>query len=237
MAIYACSDLHGCMNMYKAIKAYIQPEDKVYFLGDAGDRGPEPWELIRHIYSDPQFIYLKGNHEQMLVDAMIEYEQNDERVGRKHSLLTSNGGSGTFYRWSLNEEHIRQEWCSRLKKLPYVQEYINKDGFRIIMTHAGFTPAYTAENEIAIPSEEDCLWDRYHFTDPWPHLTDKVIIVHGHTPTIYLAEDIKLPKAELEPGALWYANNHKVCLDSGCFFTGYASLLNLDTFDEEVFSI
>ena len=237
MAVYACSDLHGCLNMYKAIKEYIQPEDKVYFLGDAGDRGPEPWETIKHIYSDPQFVYIKGNHEQMLVDAMIEYEQNDERGGHNFSHLEHNGGSGTFYKWSQNKEEIRREWRSRLKKLPYVQEYVNESGIRIIMTHAGFTPAYNSEDEIVIPCEEDCLWDRDHFKDPWPHQAKNVVIIHGHTPTIYLAEDVQVPKDELEPGALWYAKNHKICLDSGCFFTGYATLLNLDTFDEEVFSI
>ena len=49
MAVYACSDLHGCMKFYKEIKKMLQPEDKVFFLGDAGDRGPEPWETIQAI--------------------------------------------------------------------------------------------------------------------------------------------------------------------------------------------
>lgn len=237
MAVYACSDLHGMMDAYKAIKSLLKPEDKVYFLGDAGDRGPESWELIRHIYSDPQFIYMKGNHEDMLVRAMREYIYNDERTGHDYSLLVSNGGATTFYDWSCLNDHIREEWMRRLNKLPYVQEYTNQDGFRIIMTHAGFTPAYTTDNEIAIPCEEDALWDRYHFTDPWPHDTEKVVIIHGHTPTFYLAEKLRLPKEEVELGAMWYAQNHKICLDCGCFFTGCTCLLNLDTFDEEVITL
>ena len=233
MAVYACSDLHGMMDAYKAIKSLLKPEDKVYFLGDAGDRGLDSWELIRHIYSDPQFIYMKGNHEDMLVRAMKEYIY-DGRTGHDYNLLVSNGGATTFYGWSCLDDNICEEWMRRLNKLPYVQEYINQDGFRIIMTHAGFTPVYTADNEIVIPCEEDALWDRSHFIDPWPVETEKIVIVHGHTPTPLLAEDIGIPDEKIEPGAMWYAKNHKVCLDCGCFFTGSTCLLNLDTFDEEI---
>ena len=234
MAVYACSDLHGMMDAYKAIKSLLKPEDKVYFLGDAGDRGPDSWELIRHIYSDPQFIYMKGNHEDMLVAGMKEYIHNDERTGNKHNLLVSNGGASTFYAWSCLNDNIREEWMHRLDKLPYVQEYVNQDGFHIIMTHAGFTPTYTQGNKIVIPYEEDALWDRHHFTNPWPVKDEKIIIVHGHTPTLCLAEYLGIPNEEIEPGAIWYAKNHKVCIDCGCFFTGSTCLLNLDTFDEEI---
>lgn len=41
MAVYALSDLHGYLDLYKQIKEFLKPEDKVYFLGDAGDRGPQ----------------------------------------------------------------------------------------------------------------------------------------------------------------------------------------------------
>ncbi len=237
MAVYACSDLHGMMDAYKAIKNLLKPEDKVYFLGDAGDRGPQSWELIKTIYSDDQFIYMKGNHEDMLTKAMREYIDNDERVDRAYHLLASNGGGETFQDWSYLSDDIKIEWMHRLEKLPIIQEYINENGFRIIMTHAGFTPMYTVENEIAMPDDHDAIWDRYHFTDPWPVHTEKVIIVHGHTPTMLLAERAGIPTWTLEPGSLWYAHNHKICIDCGCVFTGYTCLLNLDTFDEEVIAL
>ena len=62
MAIYIFGDLHGYIEILKKIKSMIQPDDIVYFIGDAGDRGPQSWECINAIYEDPQFIYLKGNH-------------------------------------------------------------------------------------------------------------------------------------------------------------------------------
>ena len=43
MAVYAVSDLHGCLEAYKTIKRILRPDDIVYCLGDCGDRGPQPW--------------------------------------------------------------------------------------------------------------------------------------------------------------------------------------------------
>ena len=58
MSIYATTDLHGRKDLYLKIKEILQPDDKVFFLGDANDRGWDGWELIKLIYNDPQFIYL-----------------------------------------------------------------------------------------------------------------------------------------------------------------------------------
>lgn len=234
MSVYACADLHGTMELYKQIKAFLKPDDVVYFLGDAGDRGPEPWEMIKTIYADPQFIYIKGNHEAMLVDAMNEFLIN-ECCGEDFWLLQHNGGGRTFEGWQAESPANQLEWKSRLNKLPVYMEYINKDGLIIMMTHAGFTPCYDAEDRICRPDDYECVWDRHHFLDPWPVETENVVIVHGHTPTLLLADRIKWSDENVEPGAIWYANNHKVDIDNGCFFTGCTCLLNLDTFDEEIF--
>ena len=103
MAVYACSDLHGRLDLYKQIKAFLNPEDTVYFLGDAGDRGPDSWELIKTIYSDDQFVYLMGNHEEMLVEAMKDDNQDIYQWRRKYvrknksgvvPTLTANQGEG-----------------------------------------------------------------------------------------------------------------------------------------------
>ena len=34
MATYACSDLHGRLDLLKQIQDFLQPDDTVYFLGD-----------------------------------------------------------------------------------------------------------------------------------------------------------------------------------------------------------
>ena len=58
MSMYACSDLHGMKELYLKIKDFLKPEDKVFFLGDAGDSGPQSWELIKLIFQDDPFTYI-----------------------------------------------------------------------------------------------------------------------------------------------------------------------------------
>ena len=236
MSVYACADLHGTMELYKQIKAFLKPDDIVYFLGDAGDRGPEAWEMIKTIYADPQFIYIKGNHEAMLVDAMNEFLIN-EYCGEDFWLLQHNGGGRTFEGWQAESPVNQLEWKSRLNKLPVYMEYTNKDGLIIMMTHAGFTPWMDAgETSYRIPKDEDLIWDREHYYSNTylPAYMDDVLIVHGHTPIHHLAGDIG---ESWLAGAFWYMNGHKCCIDSGGFFSGEWVLLNLDTLEDIILTL
>ena len=231
MAVYACSDLHGMLHLYKAIKGMLEPEDKVYYLGDAGDRGPEPWETIKAVLSDPQFIYIKGNHEDMLVEAM------GKGYGRQYNLLRSNGGKFTYEQAMAEPDWA--DWRIKMKKLPTQDIYENAQGEVVYLSHAGFTPWLTEQGTFGKIWDEDLIWDRDHFLDKWPEdeMFQKAKVVHGHTPIPYLLEEIDpaCQMGEIEPGALWYADGKKCCIDCGAVFTGYCVLLDLDTWEEQVF--
>lgn len=233
MAVYACADLHGRYDLYEKIKAFIKPDDTVFFLGDAGDRGPQSWETIKAIYNDPQFIYIKGNHEDMLVKAGEEY------IGLRHSSvnrrdLERNGGRDTFN--DMIKEPNFTSWINYIRNLPKIEVYYSEAlNLEFVMAHAGFTPGIGLENR----GEVDFLWNRDHFYDNWPTWNEdfnNVIIVHGHTP-IGLMDEVVLDAygyKEDEPGAFWYCDNHKVNLDVGAVWNDYTVLLNLDTLDEEI---
>lgn len=238
MATYACSDLHGCLHFYNEVKKMLQPEDKVYFLGDAGDRGPHPWETIKAVLDDPQWIYIKGNHEKMLIDCLEEYRDDGYPSYQSYNLLHRNGGDETY------EQAIRdKEWLkvlSRLKQLPTHQEYKNQNNDLILLSHAGFTPWIKEDNQILFPIERDIVWDREHVLEDWPddEICNNIVIVHGHTPTVLLVDSYlawHFRDVEVEPGAIWYNGSHKVDIDSGAVFTGQFTLLNLDTWDEHIF--
>ena len=238
MAVYACSDIHGCIDFYKAIKNYIKPEDKVYFLGDAGDRGPEPWETIKAVLCDPQFVYIKGNHEDMLIDAIRDALEGDNMYMYSYRLLASNGGADTLDQAMLEQNPAM--WMRQLKTLPTFEKYVNTEGEIIYLSHAGFTPWY-ADNEsfdIRIPVNRELIWNRDHFLDDFDAIEwAPITIVHGHTPIPYLWEDLRVPEEDQEKGALWYANGSKLCIDTGAVWTGHCVLVNLDTWDEEIFEI
>ena len=209
MSTFACSDFHGMLHFYKAIKDILKPEDTVYFLGDAGDRGPHPWECIKAIMDDPQFIYIKGNHEDMLIKAM------GHGYGSAWSLLRSNGGKKTCEQ--AMEEPNWKEWKVRLINLPTKATYVNTQGETVYLSHAGLTPSTNHQDMMRWSCNEDLIWDRGHFLDKWPEdeMFQKAIVVHGHTPIPYLLDEIDPPcqMQDIEPGALWYADGKKCCID------------------------
>ena len=134
---------------------------------------------------------------------------------------------------------------SVLRGLILETDYTNQDGTKIILNHSGFY----------IPSKEkffwgdDLLWDRKQYKNYFNHAWDgpeDVIIVHGHTPIPLMLRDYEKMKKmasypetfkplEYDEGALWYADNHKVNIDTGAVWTGQAVVLDLDTFDEHIF--
>lgn len=236
MAVYACSDIHGQYELFKQIKSFLQPDDIVYFLGDAMDRGPSGWKIMKEILCDNRFIYLRGNHENMLIDAINEYFKL-EHFGSKCQLVLSNGGNLTLDAILRESEQFAIEWANQLKKLPIYAEYSNTQGKQILLSHAGFTPHLDNNNNLIIPSDYDLIWNREHFYDEFDAETfPNTIIVHGHTPIPYIIEDLRLSPWTRCPGPLWYDNNHKVCLDSGAFATKLIYLLNLDTFEHITFN-
>lgn len=213
MNVYAVSDLHGYLNFYKQIKNFIKPEDIVYFLGDASGRGPQPWELVKTIAQDPQFIYIKGNHEQMIAEAMEE-TINDFKSTYAIQLCAINDETKTLLQWE-HETGGTQGWMKYLYSLPWSETYINKNGQKVILCHAGFTPG-----------KPNRRWDREHVGDEWPEVYDNTIIVHGHIPTLIPG----YPKV--------YANGHKYNIDRGCFhYPHECCLLDLDAFEEHTFTL
>ena len=233
MATYACSDLHGRLDLYLKIKEILQPEDKVYFLGDANDRGFHGWELIKKIYDDPQFVYMKGNHEDMLVKAILGYMRNPNYPSRAYNLLKNNGGKITFDSWW--EDGADTEWAKKLNALPLHIEYINTNGQIILLSHAGYTPWSELDDETkpALPFSENLLWDRDHIYEDFEEAecVKNCIVVHGHT-TIPSMMRRLCDKREISYGTYWYCDNRKVCIDNYSVITGIVCLLNLDTLEE-----
>jgi hypothetical protein len=222
MSVYACSDLHGNLRLFHQIKEFLNPEDKVYVLGDMGDRNKKAWcwQIIKEIMSDSQFIVLKGNHEDMLVSAMKQYcgdEMNFFGDEFAIQLLYSNGGANTFDGWVNDGAH--KGWITQLDKLPLTAEYTNKNGQKILMSHAGYTPGNFNWGE-------DLLWDRSHIYDKWPEGKEfeNTFIVHGHTPAQYINEQLNIKE-----DTHIYCEGHKIDLDCWTAHSHTTVLLNLDT--------
>lgn len=231
MSVYAVSDLHGDYSLWKQIKEFLKPEDTLYVLGDCADRGKNGWQIITEVYKHPQCVYVKGNHEDLLVDAIRAYlrlEPEERSVYYRYlpeyQLLSNNGGDKTFRDWRKAPENMK--WMTRLDKLPTEVTYESPKGHSVILTHAGFTPDW---------GKKDLLWSRDHFNDPWQDSYENIYIVHGHTPVPHLLEELGEWDATVIPGYYKYCDGHKYDIDCGTAFTGCTTLIDLDTFEQHIF--
>lgn len=85
-------DIHGCSGALRLLLAKIMPDgktDRLIFLGDLFDRGPDSWgvlQIVRELagkFGD-RFVLLRGNHEDYLLTPKLSLSMRYvwERVGR-----------------------------------------------------------------------------------------------------------------------------------------------------------
>ena len=235
MAVYACSDLHGFYNLYEKINSLLQPNDKVLFLGDAGDRGPDSLKTIKAILNNPQWLYLKGNHEDMLVEAIDGGDLSDAAW-----LCRYNGGRDTIN--ELRADPDGMKILEQLRALPiYYFYHSDALGIDFHCTHAGFTPNQNTTNVYEFRTEHDLIWDRRHLEMDGegyeyyvPEKYFNAIILHGHTPIDCMTDYYDIPGRWLgEPmhSPYQYSQDNKINIDAATYRSHEAFLLNLDTLE------
>lgn len=219
--VYCCSDIHGQYELWRQIIESLDPSDTLYFLGDAADRGPQGWDIIKELLKDPRVIYIRGNHEQFLIDCW-------KRDWGMSATWYWNGGQPTHM--AVVEDQWRDEYAEMLSRTPFIKEYHNKQGQTIVLSHAGFTPM--DDRDI---NNEDLLWDREHVIDEW-QADENIIVVHGHSycasKSVFLGCNVKLNETHTVGK---YCNGHKICVDGRSVITNQIALLDLDTFEEKIF--
>ncbi len=195
--IFAIGDIHGCFNSMKELiedKIQLKKNDKLIFLGDYIDRGPESKKVLDYITelqnNEYDVITLLGNHEAMLIDAY-----NDEGSIFK---WIQNGGSETLKSFNIDAlKNIEPKYLNFFNKLKL---YYELDEF--LFVHAGFNDKL--ENPF---SDNYCMvWKskKQYFN---PLLKDRTII-HGHSPV-----PLRICQEQIK-------NNNKVInIDGGCVYS------------------
>lgn len=170
----AIGDIHGCYRSVKSLLEKIAPyEDRqVVFIGDYIDRGPDSKkviDLLLEFQKEVDCVFLRGNHEQMLLDA---YEKD------KKSLWMMNGGRTTLDSYGI-QETIKPIPEQHYRFYEETQMYYDTDDYFFV--HAGLSPAKTIAESLADPAEmKEFLWERSHLNaieNPW-----EKTVVFGHTP-------------------------------------------------------
>ncbi len=186
--LIAIGDVHGMEALLERLLDQISPtaEDQLVFMGDYIDRGDHCREaidrLIRLKQELPDTVFLRGNHDQMLIDALIEQGVADGRRLRDMSpLFREKGPASDLEKFlSIGRETMASYGITDLADLPrrhidFLQStrlWWQQDMF--IFVHAGIAPALP----MAEQDPYTLLWER----NAPPGQGGQVHIV-GHQPT------------------------------------------------------
>jgi serine/threonine protein phosphatase 1 len=208
--VYAIGDIHGRDDLLRKLLGIIESHRAGYsgkvsyvFLGDYVDRGMQSKQVIDTLmgydYAGAEAIFLRGNHEQVMLDILVEpmMAKGWLAFGGLETLLS--------YRIPTKGIPTKEEDFIRLSQqmerqiparhLEFMRDTrISWELGDCLFVHAGVHPDYPLDEQ----QERDLLWIKEEFIDS-PRKYEK-LIVHGH----YIED---------EPALL----SHRVGLDTGAY--------------------
>lgn len=206
----AIGDVHGCLKSMEALLEKLKPyyDRQFVFVGDYIDRGPSSKQVVDYLLDfkeEVDCVFLRGNHEQMLLDAF-----NRDKV----SLWMMNGGRSTLESYGFTQE---DRSLPKKHERFYNDTRLYYDTENYFFVHAGVSPGKTIAESLEDKSEiHEFLWERSHlnaFETPW-----EKTVVFGHTPR---------PKP--------LQKNKMIGIDTGCVYdrVGYGKLTAAKLPEEE----
>mgnify|MGYP000535376160 CR=1 FL=1 len=207
--LFAIGDIHGCLFHLNAIlehlatKANFTSHDRLIFLGDYIDRGPDSKGVIDRVIefqkSYPKTIALRGNHEDMFMDYL-------GLPGMYGDSFLRNGGRDTLTSFGFDIGYGRVKAADLPSKytdflMSLVWGAITDE---YVFVHAGVSPFRDLENQ----SRETVIWTRNFGFEDYEELGK--IVVHGHTPN---------------PAPL--ISRYEINIDTGCVFEDSLTAINL----------
>lgn len=186
---FVFGDIHGCLEELEALVSRAndyakgQKHTKI-FLGDYVDRGPDSRGVIEYLMNLPgNNVFLRGNHEQMFLDAIDAlYVENWLRNGGEQTLAS-------YPDSAIDRSHVN--WMNSLK-------LCHQDDLRYYV-HAGVRPSVPLRQQDA----QDQLWIRKEFVTHDKQF--EKYVVHGHTVESTMPV-IKINRCNLDTGGVFGYN-------------------------------
>ncbi|MBI4525534.1 MAG: serine/threonine protein phosphatase [Deltaproteobacteria bacterium] len=208
MRSFVIGDIHGCLDELVCLleSLPLKPDDRLVFLGDYVDRGPNPkgvvsyliqWQLI----AEQETIFLKGNHEDMFLSFL-------GLPGHYGEMFLANGGWTTLASYGVDEKIASRERVLALTPSDHLdffaglKTYYLMDPF--LCVHAGVHPAKPLSQQ----SAEELFWIRDAFI--LNHHILPYTVLFGHTPQREVFFDLPY-KIGLDTGLVY--GNELSCLE------------------------
>lgn len=209
-------DIHGCVNSLNALLAKLEiHRDRIFvFLGDYIDRGPDSRGVIDRLIafkSEAECIFLRGNHEQMALDAFFYDDADSWRQ------WLDNGGKSTI-------DSYTQAGTSLVEANGHLDFMLATDFFyetaNFLCVHGGINPHMSVAENVVQVDPYEFLWERRHIQTVIPDWEKTVIF--GHTPMVSVRIESNL-----------------IGLDTGCVFhdRGYGHLSALLMPEREIIDV
>ena len=218
--MWIIGDIHGCRRELELLLEKLPVEEKLLFLGDYIDRGPDSKGVVKRLIAEKKrSVFLMGNHEDML----LSYYHSPQRPAGQSWLLGGNGGQSTLNSYGLGPEDPFEKFpLSHQGFYTKLRLYYETPDF--IAVHAGLRvePPFQLDTQ----KRRDLLWIRHEWIENesrWPGKK----VYYGHTPSRFvlgLERENETIQGQKSRG-----------LDTGCVYGG--SLTAFRTEDETIIQI
>jgi serine/threonine protein phosphatase 1 len=215
--VFVIGDIHGCPKEPEILLKHLEEKegvtqsDLVVFLGDYIDRGPDSKSVIDIVLDFkkrfPNTRFLKGNHEDMMLDFL-------GFGGNLGQAFLYNGGLETIQSYGISVFAPSTEMVEALppdhfKFFCELESMLLLDKF--VCVHAGLNPLRDLEKQ----QDDEAFWIRDEFLNNIHSF--KKMVVFGHTPHQEIFEHLpyklgidtglvfgnKLTCVELNSGQVW----------------------------------
>ena len=209
-------DVHGQFEKMQRVLSLcdFRPEnDRLVFLGDYVDRGPDSRKVVSEVLRLTQMgaTALYGNHEDLMLKALLNRNQGNINPENLEQWF-ANGGETTLDSYRAHTD-ILDEHLAFFADLP---RWVEMDGY--LLVHAGIRP----DRGIAEQSVHDLIWIREDYILIY---NGPQTVVTGHTPVQCLKRYELFD--DIEDATQPLVRNHKIFLDTGAAWNGPLTLMDL----------